>query len=85
MPSSDEYKRQIMNDLASGNVDSLDDESTRTINQYDNFDDFAQQSSREERRHLFGKAFHPDRVPIIRWNLNYSRRFRKLNPTNAMT
>lgn len=63
MPSSDEYKRQIMNDLASGNVDSLDAESTKTINEYDNFDDFAQRSSREERRHLFGKAFHPDRVP----------------------
>ncbi len=63
MPSSDEYKRQIMNDLASGNVDSLDAESTKTIDQYDNFDDFAQRSSREERRHLFGKAFHPDRVP----------------------
>lgn len=63
MPSSDEYKRQIMNDLASGNVDSLDAESTKTIDQYENFDDFAQRSSREERRHLFGKAFHPDRVP----------------------
>ncbi len=63
MPSSDEYKRQIMNDLASGNVDSLDAESTKTIDRYDNFDDFAQRSSREERRHLFGKAFHPDRVP----------------------
>lgn len=62
MPSSEEYKRQIMNDLAGGNVDSLDPASTATVNNYDNFDDFAQRSSREERRHLFGRAFHPDRV-----------------------
>lgn len=63
MPSSNEYKRQAMNDLAQGNVDSLDTPSTGSTNDYENFDDFAQRSSREERRQIFGRAFHPDRIP----------------------
>jgi cobalamin biosynthesis Mg chelatase CobN len=61
MSSSDRYKNQIMNDLAGGNVESLDDSPVNTDN-YDNFDDFAQRSSREERRGLFGRAFHHDNV-----------------------
>lgn len=63
MPSSEQYKRQIMNDLAGGNTDSLDNSSTEPVNEYENFDDFAQRSSRDERRQLFGKAFHPERIP----------------------
>ena len=62
MPSSDEYKRQINQDLARGNVDSLGNSSTESVNEYENFDDFAQRSSRDERRQLFGRSFHPDRI-----------------------
>lgn len=61
MPSSEEYKRQVMKDLAQGNRETLDDVSS--TNEYQNFDDFARRSSREERRQLFGKSFHPDRIP----------------------
>jgi len=28
-----------------------------------NFDDFAQRSSHDERRQLFGRSLHPDRIP----------------------
>jgi hypothetical protein len=62
MPSSDEYKREIMGDLARGNVDSLDSATTEVVNEYENFDDFAQRSSRDERRNLFSRAFQHDRV-----------------------
>ena len=62
MSSSDKYKKQIMNDLAGGNVESLDGSSTNEEN-YDNFDDFAQRSSREERHGLFRNAFHHDNIP----------------------
>lgn len=62
MPSSDDYKRQINQDLASGNVDYLNNSSTESVNDYENFDDFAQRSSRDERRQLFGRSFHPDRI-----------------------
>ncbi|BAZ46125.1 hypothetical protein NIES4102_31540 [Chondrocystis sp. NIES-4102] len=61
MSSSDKYKQQIMNDLAGGNVESLDGTSTGA-EEYDNFDDFAQRSSKEERQGLFRKTFHHDNV-----------------------
>jgi len=63
MASSRDYKRQIMNDLAGGNVESIDENATRPENEYANFDDFAKRSSRDERRQLFGKGFHPERIP----------------------
>ncbi len=62
MATSRDYKRQIMNDLASGNVENIDDNATRPENEYANFDDFAKRSSRDERRQLFGQGFHPDRI-----------------------
>lgn len=60
MSTSDQYKRQVMNDLAQGNVESMPESSAQ---EYDNFDDFAQRSSREERRQLFGRSLHPDSIP----------------------
>lgn len=61
MSISDRYKRQIMSDLAGGNVESLDGSSIEQ--NYDNFDDFANRSSREERHGLFRRGFHHDNVP----------------------
>jgi len=63
MASSKDYKRQIMNDLAHGNVENIDDTSTRPEQEYSNFDDFANRSSRDERRQIFQRGFHPDRIP----------------------
>ncbi len=62
MSSSEQYKRQIMNDLAGGDVESLED-TPKMEQEYANFDDFAQRSSHDERRQLFGRSFHPDRIP----------------------
>jgi hypothetical protein len=59
--SSDQYKRQIMKDLASGNKETLPDDST-SAESYENFDDFANRSSREERHQLFSRSLHPDRI-----------------------
>jgi hypothetical protein len=59
MPNtSDEYKSQVMKDLAGGDKESLPEESEN----YQNFDDFAQRSSREERRNLFSDLFQKDRI-----------------------
>src|SRR4028119_2397962 len=63
MSSSDQYKREIMNELAGGSVESLEDAPQKLEQEYENFDDFAQRSSHEERRQLFGKSLHPDRIP----------------------
>lgn len=62
MSSSDDYKRQVMKDLAGGNKESLD-EDAGSLEQYQDFDDFAQRSSRDERHQLFKRSFTPDRIP----------------------
>ena len=63
MSTSDQYKRQIMNDLAHGSTESLESVPSDPAQEYQNFDDFAQRSSREERRQLFGKTLHPQNIP----------------------
>lgn len=62
MSSSEEYKRQIMNDLSQGNVESMSDIPQDPSKDYQDFDDFAQRSSRDERRQLFGRSLHPDTI-----------------------
>lgn len=62
MTSSEQYKRQIMSDLAQGDAETLDDAPT-TGQEYENFDDFAQRSTHDERRQLFGRSLHPDQIP----------------------
>jgi hypothetical protein len=63
MSSSDRYKNQIMNDLAGGNTESLDDDSSVNSDNYENFDDFAQRSTREQRHGLFRRGFHHENIP----------------------
>ncbi|AFZ36703.1 hypothetical protein Sta7437_3196 [Stanieria cyanosphaera PCC 7437] len=63
MSSSKDYRREIMNDLAQGDVESFDDAPVDPKKDYQNFDDFAQRSTRQERHGLFSRAFHPDRIP----------------------
>lgn len=63
MSSSDKYKQQIMNDLAGGDVESLDGTATNPEQEYDNFDDFAQRSSKQERHGLFRRSFSHDSIP----------------------
>lgn len=77
MSSSDQYKKQIMNDLAGGNVESLD---SPVENDYDNFDDFAQRSTREERHGLFRRAFHHDNVPPQQMEPELQQAIAKIKP-----
>ncbi|MEH2121810.1 hypothetical protein [Nostoc sp.] len=63
MSSSDKYKHEILNELAHGNIESLDDVSSDPTKEYQNFDDFAQRSSHEERRQLFGRSFNHNSIP----------------------
>ncbi|MBD2775011.1 hypothetical protein [Iningainema tapete] len=62
MSSSDQYRRQIMNDLAHGNTESLDDVPSDPTKEYQNFDDFAGRSSHEERRQLFRRSLNHDNI-----------------------
>lgn len=64
MSSSDQYKRQIMQDLAQGNVDTLGDNTAASSgNEYENFDDFARRSTRDERRQIFDRSLQHNSIP----------------------
>jgi hypothetical protein len=77
MPSSDDYKRQVMRDLAGGDKEMMPDD---TESSYQNFDDFAQRSSRDERHNLFSKSFHPDRVPASQMEPELQKAIAQIKP-----
>ncbi len=77
MATSDEYKRQVMNDLAGGDKEMLPDDGDSN---YQNFDDFAQRSSREERHKLFGQSFHPDQVPTSQMEPELQKAIAQIKP-----
>ena len=77
MSSSDQYKREIMQDLAQGNTESLSDSPSQN---YENFDDFAQRSSREERRQLFGRSLTPDRIPASQMEPELQKALAQIKP-----
>jgi hypothetical protein len=79
MTSSDAYKRQIMQELAEGNVESVGETTSSTEN-YQNFDDFAHRSSREERRRLFGRSLHPDRIPTSQMEPELQQAIAQIRP-----
>ncbi len=79
MSSSDEYKRQVMKDLSGGNTESLDDDSNSS-DSYQNFDDFAQRSSRDERHQLFSNSFHPDRIPASQMEPELQKAIAQIQP-----
>ncbi|MBE9079713.1 hypothetical protein IQ241_20870 [Romeria aff. gracilis LEGE 07310] len=78
MSTSDKYKRQIMNDLASGNQETLSDDAN--LDNYQNFDDFAQRSSRDERHQLFKRSFHPERVSAEQMEPELKQAISKIKP-----
>ena len=80
MSSSDQYKRQIMNDLSGGNVESLEDAPMNAEKDYENFDDFAQRSSHAERRNLFGQALHPDKIPASQMEPELQKAIAQIKP-----
>lgn len=78
--SSEQYKRQIMNDLAQGDAETLEDGPMSSGQEYENFDDFAQRSSHEERRQLFGQSLHPDRIPSSQMEPELQKAIAQIKP-----
>jgi hypothetical protein len=77
MSTSDDYKRQVMKDLAGGNKESLDDS---TADNYENFDDFAQRSSKDERHQLFSRSFDPARIPAAQMEPELQKAIAQIKP-----
>lgn len=80
MSSSDKYKRQVMKDLAGGDTESLNDEMADISQKYRSFDDFAQRSSREERRGLFGRSLHHDKIPPTQMEPELKKAIAQIKP-----
>jgi hypothetical protein len=78
MSSSDNYKRQIMNDLAGGDKEILPQEDS--ADRYQNFDDFAQRSSRSERHQLFSRALHPSQIPTSQMEPELQQAIAQIKP-----
>jgi hypothetical protein len=78
MSDSNEYKRQIMKDLSDGNKESLDDDANSS--DYQNFDDFAQRSSRDERHQLFSRSFSPDSIPASQMEPELQKAIAQIKP-----
>jgi hypothetical protein len=83
MSTSEDYKRQVMKDLAGGDKEILDDDSS-TAENYENFDDFAQRSSKAERHQLFSKSFQSDRIPATQMEPELQKAIAQINLTSAM-
>lgn len=81
MTSSEQYKRQILNDLAQGNAETLEDAPVNSQQEYENFDDFAQRSSHDERRQLFGRSLHPDRIPPSQMEPELQKAIAQIKPS----
>lgn len=80
MSSSEEYRRQIMNDLAQGNVESLGNTPSDPTMEYQNFDDFAQRTTQDERRRMFGKSLHPERIPASQMEPELRKAIAQIKP-----
>ena len=72
-----EYKRQVMRDLAQGSRETLPEERD---SDYQDFDDFARRSSREERRRMFKRSFHPDQIPSSQMEPELQQAISKIDP-----
>ncbi len=72
--TNDEYKRHAMQDLAEGRT--LPDETEN----YQNFDDFAQRSTREERHNIFSNFFKPDRVTSAEMTPELEKAIARIQP-----
>lgn len=80
MSSSDKYKREILNELAHGNTESLDDVSSDQTQEYQNFDDFAQRSSHDQRRQLFSQSFNHNSIPPSQLEPELQRAIAQIKP-----
>jgi hypothetical protein len=78
MATSEEYKRQILQDLAAGNVESLDE--TTANNQYETFDDFAQRTTTDQRRQLFGQSINPETIPLSQMEPELQKAIAQIKP-----
>jgi hypothetical protein len=78
MSSSDNYKRQIMSDLARGDREMMPETSTE---EYENFDDFSQRTSPDQRKQLFGRSLNHESLPPAQLEPELQKAIAKIKPS----
>jgi len=79
MATSEEYKREIMQDLSRGSVEKLPEEQPVEA-KYQSFDDFANRSTREERHRLFSDSLQHDRIPPSQMEPELKKAIEQIKP-----
>lgn len=77
MTSSEEYKRQIMNDLSHGSSETMIESPAED---YQSFDDFAQRSTPDQRRQMFGRSLHHDNIPPSQMEPELQKAIAQISP-----
>lgn len=62
MANSEQYRREVLKDLAAGDVETLGSTPANNGHEYDTFDDFAQRTTTDQRRQMFSETLHPERI-----------------------
>jgi hypothetical protein len=69
-----------MRDLAQGDTESLDNAPADSTTEYENFDDFAQRSTHDERRQLFGRSLNHDNIPANQMEPELQKAIAQIKP-----
>jgi hypothetical protein len=80
MSNNDQYRQEIMKDLAQGNTESLGDVPSVPSHQYQSFDDFAQRTTSDQRRQLFGKSLHHESIPASQMEPELQKAISQIKP-----
>jgi hypothetical protein len=80
MSNNDQYRQEIMKDLAQGNTESLGDVPSDPSHQYQSFDDFAQRTTSDQRRQLFGKSLHHESIPASQMEPELQKAISQIKP-----
>lgn len=80
MSNNDQYRQEIMKDLAQGNTESLGDVPSDPSHQYQSFDDFAQRTTSDQRRQLFGKSLHHESISASQMEPELQKAISQIKP-----
>lgn len=77
MATSDQYRRQILNDLSHGDQEMMPETPAE---EYENFDDFAQRTTPAQRRQLFGQNLNHESLPPSQLEPELQRAIAQIKP-----
>lgn len=80
MMISQQYTRQIRNNLARRKSKSLESSSVAQAQKYQDIGNVAKRSSHEKRRQWLGKSLHPEQIPLSQMEPELKRAIAQINP-----